>query len=251
MSEQSPVEAFMQRVAVVPLPSSPMARMRLFAKEVAMGCLEGLWPVADFLREQNYYRYKIDRWVDSAPDEALLIQNGYFSRTSQSAPGSTGLTFNTIRIEKPAFDLIEEVEPSEIFISYRRKDSSALALLVLARLKAAGLNPFLDLSIQPGANWHAHLRDQIATRDYFVLLIGQETLASPYVQQEIQWALETDAAILPIWHNEFEYRSGVIELPPEIDRLLTSTHTIRVLEESALAYNNAIVELLNRFGVTP
>jgi hypothetical protein len=24
-----------------------------------------------------------------------------------------------------------------------------------------------------------------------------------------------------------------------------------VLEESALAYNNAIVELLNRFGVTP
>jgi hypothetical protein len=32
---------------------------------------------------------------------------------------------------------------------------------------------------------------------------------------------------------------------------LASRHTIRVLEESALAYNNAIIELLNRFGVTP
>jgi hypothetical protein len=33
--------------------------------------------------------------------------------------------------------------------------------------------------------------------------------------------------------------------------MLRTTHTIRVLEESALGYNNAIVELLNRFGVTP
>lgn len=34
-------------------------------------------------------------------------------------------------------------------------------------------------------------------------------------------------------------------------QLLNTRHTIRVLEESALAYNNAIVELLNRFGITP
>ncbi len=38
---------------------------------------------------------------------------------------------------------------------------------------------------------------------------------------------------------------------PEIDAALNNTHTIRVLEESASAYNTAIVELLNRFGITP
>jgi ADP-ribosylglycohydrolase len=52
---------------------------------------------------------------------------------------------------------------------------------------------------------------------------------------------------MPIWHNGFVYRPEEwSQLPPEVSRVLGTTHTIRVLEESALAYNNAIVELLNR-----
>ena len=70
-------------------------------------------------------------------------------------------------------------------------------------------------------------------------------------REEIEWAKAAGAIMLPVWHNGFVYRSSDWNLPPEIDHILGTTHTIRVLEESALAYNNALVELLNRFGITP
>ncbi len=125
------------------------------------------------------------------------------------------------------------------------------ALLVLSRLKAFDLDAFLDMSIRPGDNWHAYIKEQIHQRDYLVLLLGKASLDSDYVKQEISWAIEAGAEIIPIWHNGFEYKEGEFDLPPEIQKVLRSNHSIRVLEESALAYNNAIVELLNRFGVTP
>jgi hypothetical protein len=58
-------------------------------------------------------------------------------------------------------------------------------------------------------------------------------------------------AIIPIWHNGFVYKPGAWNVSAQVDTALSKTHTIRVIEESALGYNNALVELLNRFGVMP
>ncbi|MBZ0276220.1 MAG: hypothetical protein K8I60_08755, partial [Anaerolineae bacterium] len=69
--------------------------------------------------------------------------------------------------------------------------------------------------------------------------------------KEITWAIESGLSIIPVWHNGFTYRSADWSLAPAVDQALSKTHTIRVIEESAVAYNNALVELLNRFGVTP
>jgi hypothetical protein len=241
MAENDKFETFMQRVMQRPLPTNPMARMRILARETALGVLEGVWPVHDFINDSRrlYKIYLEQRWNNDSPDMQIVIQNGYFSH-------SRGLN-----VDKSAFDLVGEIEPAEIFISYRRKDSSAFALLVLSRLKEFDLNAFLDLSLKPGDNWHAYIKEQIQERDYFIILLGQETLKSEVVKQEISWAIEAHAEIIPIWHNSFEFKQGAFELAPEIEKVLGSNHSIRVPEESALAYNNAIVELLNRFGVTP
>jgi hypothetical protein len=274
MSEQARFEAFMQRVMQRPMPANPMARIRTLARELAEGVTEGLWELSfmgyryareepellEYLGDQSdteslflpesplMRRYFKQRW--NAPIEFLefdlLEINGYM--VFKPISGAEIL----YDITKAAFDLIEEVVPTTIFISYRRKDSSALALLVLKSLKEAGLNAFLDMTIQPGDDWHAYIHKQIEAHDFFVLLIGKETLASEVVRDEILWAKGTGATILPLWHNGFVYRPEDWEnLPPEIARVLETTHTIRVLEESVLAYNNAIVELLNRFGITP
>jgi hypothetical protein len=88
------------------------------------------------------------------------------------------------------------------------------------------------------------------TRDHLILLLGKQTLRSEVVLEEIEWALQSGTNILPVWHNHYAYRSDEFNLPEEIDAALQNTHTIRVIEESALGYNNAIIELLNRFGVT-
>ena len=244
-------DAFMQQVTQRVLPNNSMARVRVLAKELAEGAVGAVWgySISTFRGEVNdrlVMRYFQERWGDALPNLGLLIGSGYLEEGLD-----TFNKVNAVRITEKAFDLVEEGEPADVFISYRRKDSSAFALLVLARLKAAGLNAFVDMTIQPGDNWQTHLKEQIQRRDYFVLLLGKESLSSKVLHQEVQWAIDSGAQIMPIWHSGFLYTTGEFSVPPEIDRVLSTTHTIRVLEESALGYNNAIVELLNRFGITP
>lgn len=274
MAEQDVSETFLQRLLQRPLPGNSMARVRTLAKELAEGAAEGVWEqeipyllygtedaelrdyLGDVASEYPRFmpespllrRYFKERW--NAPLEFrefdLLEINGYIiEKIFSQGEREYSLT-------KAAFDLIQEVEPVSVFISYRRRDSSAFALLILKSLKEAGLSAFLDMTIQPGDNWHAYIQKQVEAHDFFIVLIGKETLKSEIVHREMLWAIGSSAMILPIWHNGFVYQAAEwASLPPEIDRVLQNTHTIRVLEESALAYNNAIVELLNRFGITP
>lgn len=275
MSDEVKFEAFMQRVMQRPLPSNPMAQIRTLAKELADGSAANFWkPTFSFgsldapkskkridpdFREQpldsqeTYLTDYVDRrWgFEDVPNLELLVLNEYLHKVQIDNSFTFGRPIYLLELTRKAFELVDEIEPAEIFISYRRKESSAFALLVLARLKEFELNAFLDMTIRPGDNWHAYIKEQIQQRDYFVLLLGKETLASSVVKDEILWAIEANAEIIPIWHNGYEYANGAIDLPDEISRVLGSTHTIRVLEESALAYNNAIVELLNRFGIMP
>jgi hypothetical protein len=249
--EKNPiVEQFIERLTQRPLPSNPMARVRTLAKELAEGAAAGHWRMylytfrGELTGDQEYIlTYLEKRWKNNNPGLDLLIGNQYLQ---QYSPNS-----DTYVISREAFDLLDEVEPASIFISYKRSESSAFALLVLARLKAEGLEPFIDLSLVPGEDWQKGLKERIQGYDYLIALLGKETLKSEVCIQELTWATEADVKIIPVWHNNFIYRSSEWTLPPTIESLLQNTHTIRVIEESALAYNNAIVELLNRFGVTP
>lgn len=246
VSMHAQMEPFMRKVRGREVPKSPVARIRALAKELAQGAYDGMWPLEIYafrgaVAEGTVTHYLEERWGDQAPSFALLVVTGYLSWNSS----------NTYLITKQAFDLLDEAEPSNIFISYRRKDSSAFALLVLARLQLAGLSPFLDMSLVPGEDWQQGLKSRIQEYDYLVLLIGPDTLSSREVVKEIEWALEAGVKVIPVWHGGFSFRPGVYPLPVQIETLLQSTHTIRVLEESAVGYNNALVELLNRFGVMP
>ena len=266
MSNHEQFEQFMDRVMQRPLPQNAMARVRLLARELAEGAALGLWDagISHFrgaINDRPVLKYRLRRWdgiqpdeledfsqqinyTTAAPDLSLLVRNGYL----EVAPNNA----NFYLLTRAAFDLVEETEPANIFISYRRKDSSAFALLLLARLKAEGLEPFLDLALVPGEDWRAGLKERLQSYDYFIVLIGQETLTSDVVLEEIAWALEAGLIMIPIWHNGFAYRrEDWPKLPPMIDEMLRTRHTIRVVEENPLYYNSAVVELLNRFGVTP
>ncbi len=246
------LDQFIARAMNRPLSNNPMARIRLLAKEFAEGAVEGVWgtSLSTFrgeFNEASVKRYLEERWNNDFPPPRLLVSNNLLEVSPDTAYSMSG----ALNITKAAFDLLEEVESSQIFISYRREDSSAFALLVLARLKAEGLDAFLDLAIQPGANWRTHIQEEITSRDHLILLLGKQTLSSEVVREELTWAVQSRSNIIPIWHNRYVYKSGEFDVSPEIDAILQNTHTIRVIEESALGYNNAIIELLNRFGITP
>lgn len=255
-------ETFLAQLNQRQIPQEPTARLRLFARELVEGALHEFWSVqlemiGNGFADQIVRNYIAHRWDDHAPNVALLVSSGYMTEHERElrVPGTPhdllSARIKYYKLNKEAFDLLKDAPTASVFISYRRKPSSALALLILARLKEHGVGAFVDMTIQPGDDWHQHLQKQIADRDYFVLLLAEETLQSPVVVEEIAWALEAKNTIIPIWQPGFVYQSGKYAVPPAIDTLLSKTHTIRILEESAAAYNTAMVELLNRFGVTP
>lgn len=240
------LDEFVAKITQQPLPGHPMERVRILAKELAEGAVAGLWDVYIFtfrneINDEAVDSYLQKRWNGEYPNLEILISNEYLKKSG-----------DTLYITREAFALLDEVESAKIFISYRRRESSAFALLVLARLKAAGLEAFVDLSLVPGEDWQKGLRERIQKYSYLIALMSKDTLNSEVVIEELVTAIDAGLTIIPIWHGGFVYTSGEWDkIPVKVDKLLSSTHTIRVLEESALAYNNAIVELLNRFGVTP
>ena len=247
----SDLDKFLEERGQVLIPSGDVARITLLVKELALGVHRGLWhstiqidysddvpgEVAPIERELTDYLKK--RWGDRHIGHRLelLRGHGYIDHY--------GLT-------SAAFDLIDEAEPYNVFISYKRSESSALALLVNTKLKEHSLVPFVDMALEAGGNWHADLEERIEKCDYFIILLGKETLASGMTVKEIAWAIKYRKTIIPVWHSGFDLDSEQWkDVDSKVKDAIQQTNAIRVLEESASDYNRAIVELLNRFGITP
>ena len=270
------LDKFLENVCARPLPSNPMAQVRTLARELAEGASQGHWSPKIMLHRglqqdrfeihtESLRKYICERWQilpiekDSRgivfPSQArvlfeLLISNNFLLEPANSR----SLIFE---IQEKSFDLLQESDPETIFVSYRRNESSAFALLTLKYLKQYEMEAFLDLAIDPGDNWHASLEEKIEYCEFMVLLLGKTTLSSENVCKEIMWALEKKKIIIPIRQPDFSFKN--IEWPKdypeeskqEIGKKVNFTHAISVQSESALEYHKAMTELLNRFGITP
>jgi hypothetical protein len=208
---------------------------------------------ASYKAQLNYYlKYS---WYDNYPQIAFLEAFGYV-REIGKINWTVMLDLTIIATEyiltPKAFALLEKPSaPPSVFISYRRNDSSALGLLIVARLQAKGIpNPFIDMNIAPGDVWHAQLEEIIKDSKYFISLLGKEPF-SEMVEKEIRWASETPNLIyIPIWHSGYSPEKLQL-VHPDIRDFVASANAIRVKEESAEEYNNAMVQLLNRLGYAP
>lgn len=270
------LEEFLAKVCARPMPSNRMAQVRTLAKELAEGVLDEQWstsiwlyrlPARDQLEihDDNLEQYMQERWRDASDEREarslprLLDEKRLFDLLIAgdflSSPVEPNGAIHTI--EQKCIDLLEANEPETIFVSYKRNESSAFALLTLRYLKQHGMEAFLDLAIDPGANWHASLEEKIEICDFMVLLLGKTTLSSVNVCKEILWALDKGKEIIPIRQPDFDFNciTWPNELPAEsqerIGKKVNLTNAIQVIEESALEYHKAMTALLNRFGVTP
>ncbi len=252
----SELEKFLVDRSKIPIPSGDVTWVKLLAKELALGVHRGLW-IPEILvgcsyneikelrsgDQHNLQPFVEERWSGKSKYQLLELLKGH----NYLAEAHGGY-----EIAPAAFDLLEETELYNIFISYRRLDSSALALLVLARLKEHSLVPFVDMALEAGGNWHADLEERINACDYFIILLGKKTLTSDMTVKEIKWALQYERTIIPVWHSGFDLKGEEwLELDQEVKDAIQQTNAIIVQDESASGYNSAIVELLNRFGVTP
>jgi len=220
-------------------PADMLNRVHEFARDLAYGAAQGLWSSQIDWSELGllgviggmYEPIRV-KWAMNTPPRALMYSFGYIVDYTQDS----GL------LTEKAFSLLDKpTAPPDVFISYRRSDSSALALLVEARLKLAGNpNPFVDKNLTAGTEWREHLRERVFNSRYFICLIGKGTLDSAQVQQEIEWATEAGCSIISLWHGR--------EINEDAPPTLTQRHAIMVKEESALGYEVAINQLLNSLG---
>ena len=247
------LEKFLEERSKIPIPSGDIAWVKLLAKELALGVHRSLREsrmIVDLFGGRAHTVvdssevYFQKRWKDYELSHLInvLIGHDYLIEESESS----------LRLASRAYDLIDDVDPYDVFISYKRSESSALSLLALARLKEFSLVPFVDMALEAGGNWHADLEERIRGCDYFIVLLGEDTLSSPMTVKEISWGVEAERTIIPVWHSGFDIGDEKWNhLPTEVKDAIQQTNAIRVTDESASGYNTAIVELLNRFGITP
>ena len=255
----SDLDKFLEECNRFEIPNNEVAWVNMLARELALGVHRGLWALeleTVMMSEEALGIYH--------PKTKMLVNINLFSKkrwgiTDWSTPIQRlqGMEYiavngNNFTIKRAAFDLLNVTENYNVFISYKRSESSALALLVLARLKEHGLEPFVDMALEAGGNWHADLEERIKACDYFITLLGKDTLESDITVKEINWALQLERTIIPLWHSGFDLGSDKWrDIPTAVRDAIQRTNAIRVTDESASGYNTAIVELLNRFGITP
>lgn len=237
------MENSFERVA----PIDVLARVHEFARDLAYGATLGLWHSQvhwkkllnpDISQHSKVFAEHLGvKWGTDFPSEFLLVSFGYFQEYGRESGHSIYL------LTQKAFQLLERpASPPSVFISYRRRDSSSFALLVEARLKLVGNpNPFVDKNLVPGEEWNEQLKLHIQSSRYFVALIGHTTLESPHVLQELDWASQSSATIISVWHGGTKPEGNM----PEV---LEKRHAITVAEENALGYEIAVNQLLNAMG---
>ncbi len=251
------------------IPTNPLARARAFVRELALGAVYEYWGhdfgIAIDLNEgvtsiYNWSGGYTDlivgfaeaKWLKQIPLPNLLENLGYVKWVPETRFDGR------IELQREAYNLIETATSFPVFISYRNADSSAFALLLLARLKAVGLEPFLDVAgLRGGDDWDAILRQNIEASDYVISLLGPTTLASDYVRQEIKIATSQNKRIIPVYHNGFsaeqlqELKSSAEAEIAEIATLLEARQGIAVTQERARDYNAVVIDILNVLGITP
>lgn len=93
-----------------------------------------------------------------------------------------------------------------IYISYRRRPSASLAMLLRTKLEQSGLeNVFVDSSRQiSGGAFPERLLETIIQSDVFVVLLASDTLQSEWVVREIEYALQHNKRIVPVFQEGFD-----------------------------------------------
>ena len=90
-------------------------------------------------------------------------------------------------------------ESPRIFISYRQKDSSALAIQLFDALSHEGFDVFLDhFRIPPGVNFQSRLTQELGDKSMVLVIESADILNSPWTLYEINVAKTCSLGLLAL-----------------------------------------------------
>ncbi|MEO8613113.1 MAG: toll/interleukin-1 receptor domain-containing protein [Chloroflexota bacterium] len=253
----------------LPAPQDPIERVHELARDIAYGAVHKIWTSHLRVEKSNDQAVFVDKGLNEGLRSKwgeyhnyysvhLLVSFGYITK-SNIDEGYKEVYVVFYDLTPKAFALLgKPAKTPSIFISHKQDQSSALALLIEARLKLqdSNIEVFIDRDIPPGEKWNGFLKDQVKKSKYLICLLTLETLTSKGVKDEIEWALANpDCKIIPLCHNWYNFsvsfptdhpRERVI--PKELIQILSEWQAILVEQEKAEYYDFAILKLLNRLG---
>jgi hypothetical protein len=115
------------------------------------------------------------------------------------------------------------VGKSSVFISYRRRVSWQLALLVLNDLNEHHFDPFMDRKNLDSGEFDRKILSEIEAREHFIVLLEPGSLDrigedDDWLRREIAHALAHGRNVVPVTANGFELSRDLV-LPPDVARL--------------------------------
>jgi TIR domain len=239
------------------LPAPPeddrLARIYALARDIAYGALHGKWTPHLRVKKANDQAPFEDsglkdcltpKWGNYHNYYAvhLLVSFGYLVK-SQVDLQEAGITFYDVTPK--AFALLEKpATPPSVFISYKRDYSSALALLIEAKLKLrdSGMEIFIDKVIKPGDDWEEQIKEKINNCPNFICLLAPNTFSeSKWVRKELTWANKAGSKIITVFH-------GGCRLDNTYPKWIGKKQIINVDLETAKHYESALDEILVGLG---
>ena len=154
-----------------------------------------------------------------------------------------------------------------IFISYKRDESTAVAIQLYEQLERNGFDVFLDThSIRPGESFQEELWHRMADTDVIVLLNTPNFLKSNWTTQELAQANSMSIGILQlIWPSHKIERNAQLSMPiqlrkgdfvkntissaatlnvPTLDLIINQTESLRA-RSLASRQDNIVTEFMN------
>lgn len=95
-------------------------------------------------------------------------------------------------------------EDPYVFISYSRKDKQAI-LPILRRLQGMGYRVWYDDGVRGGQNWRKVIYEKVRTCTDFLLFCSAASMASPYVEEEMDAAELAHRRVIPVHLDQEEY----------------------------------------------
>ena len=96
----------------------------------------------------------------------------------------------------------------DVFISHSSQDDKACKVVCKA-LETRGISCWVDhRDVPPGVAYAIALEDAIDQSEVFVVILTQESMASPHITSEVERAFSTSKAILPMLLEDVAIPAG-------------------------------------------
>ena len=196
-----------------------------------------------------------DTWAKAGPNHAILPVFPFIARkvVSTFLPASAraaNVAFWNIHPTETLPALLSRasltVEQPRLFISYRQKNSAALAIQLFDALSHAGFDVFLDhFRIPPGVNFQSRLTQELGDKSLVLLLESEHLSESPWIAHEISVAkscgLGLLGLLLPRGEKQPSLDDGNRQTIDDADFEGGSFHRNAVLKKDVL--DNLVVEI--------